>query len=243
MRDQDWRNDTTLFTAAVARNPNDADLRANLGLIYWNGHQQDAGIQEWKTGVAHNPDGVWALNNLAMAYIEQEKYKDAMPLLSHAIELRPKFTYAHLNMGAALAGLGDTSAAEPEFREAVTDSPLDWYVRNRFGEFLLKAGRTDDAKAQYQFSINTVVNQEALDKLGDIAIERGDSNLAESYFRQAADLESFDAHAHFRLAIIYGNSGRSAEAVREYQLALKTDPGADELGQEAKTVIDRLQKK
>lgn len=243
VRDQDWRNDTTLFTAASARNPKDADLRANLGLIFWNDHKHEAAIREWKTGLANNPDGVWDLNNLAMAYNDQEKYEQAIPLVRHAIDLRPNFSYAHLNYGIALAGLGDPNAAEVHFESAVTDSPLDPYIRNRYGEFLLEAGEVDKAQFQYQMSLNSLVNSDALDKLGDIAIQRGDTNLAESHFREATVLEPYDAHAHYELVIIYGNSGRTAEALREYQLARQTDPGADQLGQAAKILIEHLQKK
>jgi protein O-mannosyl-transferase len=243
VRARDWRNDTSLFNAAVARNPHDPDLRANLGLVYWQERKPDDAIWQWKYALSQSPDGVWALNNLAMAYNDQEKYADAIPLVRHAIELRPNFSYAHLNYGLALAGLGNPAAAEPEFQAAVTDSPLDWYIRNQFGEFYFKAGRMDEAEAQYQASLKAVVNSVALDRLGDIAVQRGDTRTAESHFHESTVLETFDAHAHYELVIIYGNSGRTAEALREYQLAQETDPGADELGQEAKAVVDRLQKK
>jgi Tfp pilus assembly protein PilF len=186
---------------------------------------------------------VWALNNLGMAYTSEGKYEESIPLLRHAVELKPQFTDAHLNYAAALAGLGKSAEAESEYQTAVIDSPLDWSVRNQFGGFLLKAGRADEAEVQFQGSLSSVANSQALDGLGDIAIQRGQTGIAEPYFRQAAGLDSWDAHAHFRLAIIYGNSGRAAEALREYNLALQTDPGDDALGQEAKSVMKRTQQK
>ena len=241
VRDRDWRNDTSLFSAAVERNPQDADLRANLGFAYWDARKPDAAIQEWKTALAQNPESVWALNNLGMAYVSEEKYAESILLLRHAVELKPQFTDAHLNYAAALAGLGNSAEAESEFQAAVANSPLDWSVRNNFGEFLLKAGRAEEARTQFQASLNSVANSQALDGLGDIAIQQGQTAIAEPYFRQATGLDSYDAHAHFRLAIIYGNSGRAAEAVREYNLALQTDPGDNPLGQEAKAAIKRSQ--
>jgi Flp pilus assembly protein TadD len=243
VRDRDWRNDFTLFTAAVERNPRDSDLRANLGVVFWAAHKRDDAIWQWKYALSQNPDALWALNNLAMAYNEQEKYEEAIPLLRHAIELRPHFAYAHLNYGASLAGLGDATSAESQYRSAVADSPLDWYVRNCFGEFLFNAGRGDEAQAQYQISLNTVANSEALDKLGDIAIQNGNTSTAESHFREATGVDAYDAHAHYELVIIYANSGRAAEALREYRLAQQTDPGTDQLGQAAKAVIEHLLKK
>jgi protein O-mannosyl-transferase len=242
-RNRDWRDDTSLFTAAVERNPNDADLRADLGFAYWENRKPADAIREWKYALAQNPESVWALNNLGMAYVEEEKFAEALPLLRRAVDLKPQFTDAHLSRAAALSGLGDSAGAEAEFQAALANSPLDWNVRNRYGAFLLKAERAEDAQTQFQTSLDSVANSEAFDGLGDIAILRGQANIAEPYFRQAASLDRYDAHAHYRLVIIYGNSGRSAEALREFQLAQQTDPGADRLGQEARAVIERLQKK
>jgi protein O-mannosyl-transferase len=243
VRDRDWRDDFSLFTAAVARNPGDADLRANLGVVFWGTHKRDDAIWQWRYALSQNPDGLWALNNLAMAYNEQEKYEEAIPFLRRAIELRPNFADAHLNYAEALSGMGDATAAEAQYQSAIADSPLAWYFRNRYGEYLFKAGRVDEAEVQYQLSFNTVANSEALDKLGDIAIQDGNTSSAELHFREAIRLEPYDAHAHYELVIIYGNSGRVAEALHEYQLAQQTDSGTDQLGQAAKILIERLQKK
>jgi protein O-mannosyl-transferase len=243
LRDRDWRSDLTLFTAAVARNPQDPDLRANLGLVLWLGHQKEAARREWEIGLGLNRDNLWTINNLAMANVEEEKYAEAIPLARRAVELRTAFSYGHLNLALSLAGLGDATGAEPEFLAAINDSPLDTIIRNRYGAFLLKTGRLDEARNQYEISLNTVVNSEALDNLGDIAVRKGQTAIAEGYFRQATGIDRFDAHAHFQLVIICGNSGRGEEAIREYELAQQTDPGADQLGQDAKAVITRIQKK
>jgi tetratricopeptide (TPR) repeat protein len=242
-RDRDWRNDFTLFTAAVARNPQDSDLRANLGLVLWVGNHKDAALEQWHIGLAQNARSIWTLNNLAMADVDQKKYTEAIEFARRAIDMRPNFSYGNLNWGAALVGLGDPAAAEPHYLAAINDSPLDWYIRNCYAEFLVNAGRLNEARVQYEISLKTVVNSDALDNLGDIAVHDGKTSLAESYFRQATEIESYDAHAHYQLVIIYGNSGRDAEAIREYQLAQQTDPGKNELGQDAKAVIDRIQKK
>src|SRR2546422_11066038 len=47
---------------------------------------------------------------------------------------------------------------------------------------------------------------------------------AERYFTRAIAVDPFDSHAHFKLGELYAKSGRNAEAVREYQAGLMTDP-------------------
>ena len=116
-------------------------------------------------------------------------------------------------------------------------------AQNRFAEFYHKTGRVEEAQRQYLVSLAVEANAVAFDGLGDIAVERGQTELAEKYFRQAADLDSYDGHAHYNLVIIYGESGRTADALREYKLGQQTDPGTGKLSQDAKAVIDKLQKK
>jgi tetratricopeptide (TPR) repeat protein len=214
-----------------------------LGLVLWTANDKDGALREWNIGLAQDGKSIWTLNNLAMADVDQGKYDEAIKMARRTIELRPNFSYGNLNWGAALDALGDPVGAEPHFLAAIDDSPLDWYIRNRYGEFLVKQGRLDAARVQYETSLKTVVNSDALDNLGDVAIHDAKTSLAESYFRQATEIEPYDAHAHYQLVIICGNSGREAEAIREYQLAQQTDPGADQLGQDAKAVIARIQKK
>jgi Flp pilus assembly protein TadD len=243
VRNRDWRDDLSLFQAAVTRNPDNADHRADLGFAYWAIHNRPAAIREWNTALRLNPSNVWALDNMGMAYVNQKQYAESLPLLRRAVELKPAFTDAHLNLAEALAGLGKNSESELEFQKVVSGSPLDWNARNRFADYLENAGRLDDAQIQFQASLSAVINVEALDGLGDIAISRDQADLAERYFKQSANLDSYDSHAHFRLAIIYGKTGRSAQAIHEYQMGEQMDVGTDPIRHEAKTVIDLLQKK
>jgi hypothetical protein len=46
--------------------------------------------------------------------------------------------------------------------------------------------------------------------------------------RPRASLEPFDSQAHFGLSGLLATRGLSAEAIREYEAALQTDPGNGE---------------
>jgi tetratricopeptide (TPR) repeat protein len=243
VRNSVWHTDLTLFLDSVEKNPNSSDLHSDLGFAYWALHNHPAAIEQWNISLALNPNSFWALNNLGMAALNDKRYSDAIPLLRRSVALSSQFTDAHLNLAETYSELNQTDDAEKEYLAAIDSSPLDWDVHNRYAAFLQQAGRVEDAQKQYLISQDVEPNAQALDGLGDIALDRGQKELAERYFRQAADLDSYDHHAHYQLVFLYGDSGRIDEAIREYKLGQLTDVGTDKLSQDAKALIDRLQKK
>ena len=242
-RNRVWHTDLTLFLDSVEKNPNSSDLHSDLGFAYWALHNHPAALEQWNISLALNPNSFWALNNLGMAALNDKRYDDAIPLLKRAVALSPQFTDAHLNLAETYLEIGQKDAAEKEFHLAIECSPLDWDVHNRYADFLLEAGRTEDARNQFQISLDVQLNAQALDGLGDIALGRQQTDLAERYFRQAADLDSYDHHAHYQLVLIYAASGRVNQANEEYKLGQQTDVGTDKLSQAAKTAIGSAQKK
>jgi tetratricopeptide (TPR) repeat protein len=238
-----WRSNLTLFKDSVDKNPAASDLRSDLGSAYWAEHNRSAAMEQWNIALSINPDSFWALNNLGIAALDDKRYTDAVALLYRAVALSPHFTDAHVNLAEALARLGQNDDAQKQFQAAILNSPLDWDAQNRLAGFYHQTGRVEDAEKQYLVSLNVQVNAVAFDGLGDIALERGQTDLAEKYFRQAADLDPYDRRSHYNLAIIYGTSGRVEEALHEYKLGQQTDLGTDKLSQDARAVIEKLQKR
>lgn len=235
-----WSNDLAFFTDAVKQNPDNANLHSDLGFAYWAVRNEPAAIQQWNHAIAIDPENFWALDNIGMADVTKKHYLEAIPSLQHALRLRPEFSNAHLNLADAYQGLHREREAETEFQAAIDSSPLDYDAHNRFAAFYRDTGRIGEAKKQYLISFAAQVNAAALDGLGDIAVEESQSAAAEDYFRQAADLDSYDHHAHYELVRIYGTSGRTAEALREFDLGQQTDIGNDPLSKEAKAIVDKL---
>jgi tetratricopeptide (TPR) repeat protein len=235
-----WSNDLAFFTDAVKQNPDNANLHSDLGFAYWAVRNEPTAIQQWNHAIAIDPENFWALDNIGMADVTKKHYLEAIPSLQQALRLRPEFSNAHLNLADAFQGLHREREAETEFQAAIDSSPLDYDAHNRFAAFYRDTGRIGEAKKQYLISFAAQVNAAALDGLGDIAVEESQSAAAEVYFRQAADLDLYDHHAHYELVRIYGTSGRTAEALRQFDLGQQTDIGNDPLSKEAKAIVDKL---
>jgi len=67
-----------------------------------------------------------------------------------AIEIKPDYADAHLNLGIALRGCGQLDAAVASYRQALAIDPGDAEAQNNLGNALKDLGRTEDAAASYR---------------------------------------------------------------------------------------------
>jgi len=118
--------------------------------------------------------------------------------------------------------------AELQLRAAVALSPLNVEARNKLGKIYSDSGRFVAAGEQFQKSVESQPNWTAYYGLGEIARRNGDNARAEQAYRQAAELNPVESPVHFALGAVYSATGRTAEAVREYQTGLATDPTNNE---------------
>jgi tetratricopeptide (TPR) repeat protein len=241
-RNRDWYDDLSLFSSAVRQYPDNSSLNSDLGFAYWAKRNEAEAVRYWKLALSEDPNNVWPLDDLGMEARVHGRYAEAIPLLQKAVKIRPQFTDAHMNLAQALAGLGRNEEAEAEFQAAVTSSPLDWEVQNRFAQFYVDTHRMEEANQRYLTSVQVLPNSDALDGMGDIALQRGQTSLAEQNFRRAVQLDEYDHHGHYQLVLIYGQSGRVAEALKEFKLGEATDIGSDPLEQQAKAIIEKIRK-
>ena len=165
------------------------------------------------------------LDRKAEAMIEQGKGQDAVPLLKQAIGLDPKSIQTRILMGRAYAALKQFPAATQAFQAAVDLSPKE-------PEFLYYLGLAEVDETKY------AVARASFDR----ALELSPSDLrfrlavADTYLQEKAYLparrsllealgfapDSPDVHA--RLGDLNEQENRHAEALEEYDAALRIDP-------------------
>lgn len=97
-------------------------------------------------------------------------------------------------------------------------------VHNRIGTELLKAGKLEDAAAEFKKAIEAdPTHAGAYNNLG-IAYERMGREEAQAQFEKAIQLMPDFTHAHFNLARILFKKGRGTAAVAELQKTIQIDP-------------------
>lgn len=220
----DWHDDVTLFSSALAAEPNESILHDALGDAYWLRGENERAEHEWQQALRINPGFVRPLNALGALYARQRRFDEALRYLDRAIALTPNDADAHMNRGAVYAETGQFDRAAEQFRIGLAIAPRNFANHNLLGKLYFDAGRLDEAEEQFRESFRCDPNLAALDYLGYIDERRGDNAGAEKSFRAALTLNGADSHAHYHLGLIYAATNRPRQAVEEMHAALAADP-------------------
>jgi Tfp pilus assembly protein PilF len=223
-RNRDWRDDEALYRGVIETQGDTSLIRSNLGSIAFDRGNAAMAEREWLDALAIGPTNVYALDSLALLRQTQHRYLEAVDYSERALRVRATFTVGHINLAETLAAMGRTAEADWQFRIATALSPLSPQAHNGFGKFLLAQGRSEDARAEYERSVDADFNTEAYDQLGDIYLDWQDFPRAEKAFRHALTGNAFDSHAHFGLGRVLEFTSRPTEALREYESGLAMDP-------------------
>jgi Tfp pilus assembly protein PilF len=223
-RNRDWRTDEVLYRRTLEAQPDAQVIHTNLGVDFADRGDWPAAEREWILALGPGKPSAATLNNLGLLRENQKRYREAADLFDQALRSRPKYVEPHKNLAEMYAEMGRLADADREFLLAVTLAPLDTDVRNRYGHFLLRQGRSSEARQQFARSAEADANAEAYDNLGDLDLAAGDPYKARPEYQAALALNGIDNRADFGLAMIDEQQGRIADALREYRAGLETDP-------------------
>jgi cytochrome c-type biogenesis protein CcmH/NrfG len=139
-------------------------------------------------------------------------YRDALKTDTHL----PGVHFRLAEMLNSSSGPTDREAAEKEYIAALADDPLDAKSENRLGEIAF--GRSDLKGASAHFSKAVELqpdDAEANLGLAKTLMSLQEPQKAEKYLDHAVKLDPYNSAIRFRLASLYRQMGRSADAERE----------------------------
>jgi protein O-mannosyl-transferase len=223
-RNRDWRDDATLYTRTLEVSPNAYYIHNNLGTVYWRRGDREGAGKEWREALQLAPNSEYVLHNLGLLAMEEKHYEEAEGFFLRALQIRPNYMDAHLNLGKTYEAMERLQDAELQLRAAVALSPLSVRAHNTLGEFLFDRRRLSEAEVEFRRALEIEPTRDSYWDLGLVDWMRGDRAGAERAFQSAARLNPSSSRAHFLLGLLYMDSGRTADAVREYRTGLKFDP-------------------
>lgn len=151
--------------------------------------------------------------------------KDALDALHMAARLLPNDAVAHHNLGNAYARRGDLTAAEAQYRRALSLRPDFAEAHNNLGQVLLDLGRADEARDSCRRAVALKSDYAAAhDNLGIALLALGDAAGALSSHRRALQIDPGSADAHNNLGNALAEIGRSDDALTSYRRALQVHP-------------------
>jgi tetratricopeptide (TPR) repeat protein len=135
-----WRDEASLFGADVERYPSDGRALFHFAVDEQRRKGCGPALPLFVRATQLAPDYVRAWHNVAGCLLRLGRHADAIEPARRAVELDPTNPRRHYNLGLALAGAGDTTAARASFERALAIDPAFMPARQEL-EAMLEAMR------------------------------------------------------------------------------------------------------
>jgi tetratricopeptide (TPR) repeat protein len=143
-RNKVWRDDYSLWSDVVRKNPDSAMAHGNLGYAFYKRGMMDEAIEQYLTGLQINPEIRDAHLNLGAAYTAKNRLDEAM--MQYQVELsRDAASFpAHVNLADVYERKGLISQAVEEYRVALRIAPDSARAHSGLGILLVINGQVDE---------------------------------------------------------------------------------------------------
>jgi tetratricopeptide (TPR) repeat protein len=144
------------FQEFLKLEPKSVKAEDNLGLSYAGLGQTDAAIAAYQTAIAWQTDA--AVKNpgpyldLGILLMEQNCAEEAVPYFLQAVNIAPKESRHHEELGQAYSRLDQLPKAQEELETAVSLSPLNPRLHYILGRVYTKEGLKEKANAEFERS-------------------------------------------------------------------------------------------
>jgi tetratricopeptide (TPR) repeat protein len=143
IRSTDWRDDETLFTRSLARDPENPVFHYHLGDLYNRRQQYDKAEPFLRRAVELNPAFHMSRLVLADFYAARGRETQAAALYSGILAEDPTVYMARFGLAMIAFQRGDYRGAIPEFEAVVRQVPSFKVAWTKLGDSWLRLGRSD----------------------------------------------------------------------------------------------------
>jgi serine/threonine-protein kinase len=207
-----------------------ADFYEN-GTYFLSIRSYDAAVRDLRQAVSLQPDFPEAHNRLGVALMRKGQFRDAIAEFQTAVEQREgKYPTAQYNLGFVLQQQRENEKAIEAYRKAIDANGGDYAdAYYQIGSILMETpARAAEAADAFRKAIeqNKGRDPEAHYRLGVALVQQKDYAGAEAAFREAVNQRGGDfAFAHYNLGLLYQQTGRTEEAIKEFETYLEQAPG------------------
>jgi tetratricopeptide (TPR) repeat protein len=119
---------------------------------YLTGNYEEA-LRQFRAQIASEPMNAEPYSNAGQVLVRLGQTREALPLLSKAVDLDPARWAYRFNLARAEGLMGQWDKAAQDYAEASKLFPSDYATLFNLGQALHRAGREDEAVAQYRQAI------------------------------------------------------------------------------------------
>lgn len=212
---------------AASETPADAEGRFNLGVGHLREGRIDLAVEQFQLAVKQDPKNAFFLKGLALAYAQQNKFKEAIEALRKALEVNPTYSDLRNDLGAVLIRSGKREEGKREFLTVFNDpmNPTPELSSRNLGLAYLEEKNCNEAQTWFRTSVEknkTYVDAhlglaEALTCLGQL-----DNAIIQLEAAVTNTSENPDAVVALGEALF--KAGRFGEARTRLEAAIQKDP-------------------
>lgn len=161
----------------------------------------------------------------ALTWQQTAVWRDTDTLWSHVLQLNPKSSIAHYNLGRFLAARGKHSEAITHYRQALSIRPGDADAHNNLGLVLAVEGDPGGALEEFRKAIEVDPNHaRAYFNIGRVFARQGQLDKAVENFQKAVRLRPDEIEIHVELGNVLARDGRLDAASIHLREAVKLKP-------------------
>lgn len=233
LRNRDWKNSETLWTATLETTPTSTIALNNLGLIYAERGLYDKALALYEQLLDYDPnqhylERVYA--NMARAYIGKHAFDQAIDYYQKALEIDPEYEDAYLGLARVNMEREQYGKAARIYQLALELNPQSAVVYNQLGNLSFVQGNYDEAIEHYQKAIE--LNQfyiEAYNGLGLSYAGKGEIDKALSLYQQVLRIDPDATVIRNSLGSLYMSQGEIENAISEFMESLQREPNNAEV--------------
>jgi tetratricopeptide (TPR) repeat protein len=212
---------------ALKIDPKAGPALAGMGeLLYREGRYTDA-LARFEAGVQADPEGVAAKIGAAKTKIALERLQEAKEQLKKLRDARPSDIEVVYWLGRAEEGLGDKTAAERSYGEAIALGPSKPEVVQAYvalSQLLASQGRPADARAKLAEAKAALPPSAAIyHAIGDVELVSGRYDEARVEYEAALKSDPEDLASRFKLGVTLRRMNKFDEAQAEFDKVAEQD--------------------
>lgn len=125
IRNQDWKNEDTLWIATAKVAPSGQTIHNNLGDVYARQGDFGKAVEEFKTAININPNYADAYHNLANTYQQMGQLDLALENYQKAVSINPQIWQSYQNIASIYFSQEKYDLAEENIKKALEINPAD----------------------------------------------------------------------------------------------------------------------
>ncbi|XP_044499771.1 probable UDP-N-acetylglucosamine--peptide N-acetylglucosaminyltransferase SEC [Mangifera indica] len=201
------------YLVAIELRPSFADAWSNLASAYMRKGRPNEAAQCCRQALALNPLLVDAHSNLGNLMKAQGLVQEAYSCYLEALRIQPTFAIAWSNLAGLFMGSGDLNRALQYYKEAVKLKPT-------FPDAYLNLGNVYKVRCHAFQTPNAI----AFGNLASAYYERGQTEMAILYYKQAISCDPRFLEAYNNMGNALKDVGRVEEAIQCYNRCLALQP-------------------